>query len=428
VRVILIWALVAIAVAVGAGFTARATAAQTSGRRPTTQSLPLPLPASALPPVDAALDARLRGIAQAAFDREPVGSLTVGVVRGGQLIWTASYGANVPPGAEPGKVAPRPAPADERTVYRIASVTKQFTALMLLQLVNEGVVHLSDPVSRYVPEIQQAQNATPSAAPVTLIQLVTHTSGLAVESDDAADYTQGSVAEWEATLLAALPRTRYTAEPGVRYAYSNVDYAILALALSRAARTPYVKYLHKHIFLPLGMTHTGFSTPPAPAVLAKGYVMQAGQPNGEVPERELLGRGYKAPAGGAFSTVGDLAKFEAFEMGIGPEAVLPKAVLAASRDLLVAGNARADGGYGVGFQVFPYEGHVLLGHLGGIAGYRSLAAFDPADKIGVIVLRNVSEGVIDPLALGKALVSATRLSPPPAPVPTQTRPPAGAAG
>ncbi|MDB5429186.1 MAG: hypothetical protein JWP35_302 [Caulobacter sp.] len=351
------------------------------------------------PPIASALAGRLDGLAGGAFAKEPVGSLTVGVVRDGRLAWTASYGtADLGTGARAG----------ETTVYRVASVTKQFTALMLLQLVNEGVVHLSDPVSRFVPEIRQIRGGRAGAAPVTLFQLATHTSGLAVESDDATTYAKGPVAGWETALLTALPRTRYAAEPGIRYAYSNIDYAILALALSRAAKTPYVKYLHNRIFMPLGMTHTTFNPPVPPGQLARGYVIQAGLPHGETPQRELAGRGYKAPSGGAFSTVDDLARFVAFQMGYGPDKVLPRSVLLANRELLVAGNARLDGGYGVGFQVFQANGYVLLGHLGGIAGYRSLTAFDPEARVGVIVLRNISEGEFDPLALGKSLVRAAR--------------------
>jgi CubicO group peptidase (beta-lactamase class C family) len=353
-----------------------------------------PAPALLAPPVEA----RLAAVADEAYEREPVGSLTVGVVRDGQLVWTASYGqADIATGAR----------ATENTVYRVASVTKQFTALMLLQLVNAGVVKLSDPVARYVPEIRLIKGRRPGDRPMTLMQLATHTSGLAVEADDPGAYTRGPVKGWDRILLAALPHTRYTAPPGEQYAYSNIDYAILALALSRAARTPYVTYVRRHIFAPLGMTHTRFSPPPNLSSLALGYVMRDGLPDGVGPYRELAGRGYKVASGGAFSTVEDLARFVAFQMGYGPESVLPHAALMASRDLIVS-VGRPPGDHGVGFQTFQDGDLTLVGHVGGIAGYRSLTAYDPHGNLGVIVLRNVSEGGIDPVTLGRNLFRVAR--------------------
>lgn len=355
-----------------------------------------PASATALaPPVETRLDA----VADAAFEREPIGSLTVGVVREGRLAWTASYGdADIATGTK----------ANEDTVYRVASVTKQFTALMLLQLINRGVVRLSDAVSRYVPEIRAIKSDWPHAAPITLEQLATHTSGLAVEAEDVAAYTKGPVKGWEKTLLAALPHTRYTAPPGEQYAYSNIDYAILALALSRAARTPYVTYVRQKIFLPLGMTHTRFTPPQDRASLALGYVMRDGEPDGTGPYLELRGRGYKVASGGAYSTVADLARFVAFQMGYGPEAVLPRQALLASRALLVSVGHPPGDPHGVGFQIFQDKDFTLLGHVGGISGYRSLTAYDPRDDVGVIVLRNVSEGALDPVALGTSLVKVAR--------------------
>ena len=136
--------------------------------------------------------------------------------------------------------------------------------------------------------------------------------------------------------------------------------------------------------------------------------MRDGAPDGRIPERELAGRGYKVASGGAYSTVDDLAKFVAFQMGYGPESVLPRQALLASRDLLVSVNGHLDDPHGVGFQIFPDKGFTLFGHVGGIAGYRSLTAYDPMAGIGVIVLRNVSEGAIDPVALGKSLIKTAR--------------------
>jgi CubicO group peptidase (beta-lactamase class C family) len=99
-------------------------------------------------------------------------SFTIGLVAKDGLTWTKSYGY-----ADIGKQLP----ANAETVYRIGSITKQFTALMLLQLATNGTVHLTDPVEQYVPEIRLARDRTPNAPSITLVQLATHTSGLASE-------------------------------------------------------------------------------------------------------------------------------------------------------------------------------------------------------------------------------------------------------
>src|SRR6185369_7767385 len=99
--------------------------------------------------------------------------------------------------------------ADQDTVYRIGSITKMFTAAMLEQLVEAGTVRYSDPVEQYLPEVNSVLGRFPDAAPITLDQLVTHTSGLAVEPDDTENYvTGGPVSAWEKILITALPHTR----------------------------------------------------------------------------------------------------------------------------------------------------------------------------------------------------------------------------
>ena len=243
--------------------------------------------------------------------RNPVGSVTIGIVSGKQLVWSKSYGA-----ADMEKKIP----ADADTVYRIGSITKMFTALMLEQLVDAGKVHLSDPAEKYVPEIKQVKGASPDAPPITLIQLATHTSGLGREPDNIKVATAGPVSEWEKTLLAALPHLRYDFESGTRFSYSNMGFAILGAALERAAGEPYTEYVPKHIFAPLGMTHSALEWNPQLAThLARGYaVMDAGKVDSDTPQRENEnGRGYKVPNGAIYTTVGDMARFASFEMGSG---------------------------------------------------------------------------------------------------------------
>ena len=168
------------------------------------------------------------GLFAAEYKKEHAAGLTVGIVSGRDLVWTKSYGfADIANG--------RPATAD--TVYRIGSITKQFTSLMLLQLVRDGKVHFSDPVEKFFPEVNQVQGRYLGAPPITLIQLATHHSGLKQEPGDVERFTTGPVSQWEQTLIAALPKLQYAYEPGTHFVYSNIGYAILGAALEPSSRS-----------------------------------------------------------------------------------------------------------------------------------------------------------------------------------------------
>jgi CubicO group peptidase (beta-lactamase class C family) len=333
-------------------------------------------------------------------------SFTLGLVRPGGLVWTKSYGY--------ADIATKK-PANTDTVYRIGSITKQFTALMLLQLVHEGKVHFSDPVEKYFPEIHQVKNEYRNAAPITFLQLANHTSGLDAEPDVMATYTKGDLADWEKTLIAALPHTQLAYEPGTRFNYSNIGYAILGAALSRAAHQPYIDYVKQKILLPLGMTHSDFvATPEIRQTLATGYdVLLAGHWDEETPARELAGRGYKVPNGGLFTTVGDLARFEVFEMLGGPESVLPKKELEENLHRIITADHELTGGRGIGFTILNMSGHVFVGHSGGVSGYSALAYVQPVAQTGIIVLRN--ESALGMEKLMQVFAKTLEVKSPPAP-------------
>lgn len=332
----------------------------------------------------------------AEFAKRPIGSVTIGVVSGKQLLWTKSYGD-----ADMEKKTP----ADADTIYRIGSITKMFTALMLEQLVDAGKVHLSDPVEKYFPEIKtvQGRDRFPDAPPITLVQLATHTSGLAREPGDTATYLKGPVSDWEKTLIAALPHTRYQFEPGTRFSYSNIGFAVLGAALARAAGEPYVEYVPKHIFSPLGMTHSAleFNAAMAPH-LSKGYMVGRDNVDSETPQREHAGRGYKVPNGAIYTTVGDLARFASFLLGEGPESVLKTASLERFvNQTAVQADANLSSGYGLGFGVARHDSYTSFGHNGAVAGYQADLQLNRGAGIGVIVFSN---GAANPSALaGRSL-------------------------
>lgn len=337
-------------------------------------------------------------VVRAEFARDSTAGLTVGVVAGAQMVWTASFGF--------ADVAAR-RPAERRTVYRIGSVTKMFTGLMLQQLLAAGTVRLSDPAVRYYPALAGVPGLPPGAPSVTLGQLATMTSGLAAEPRTEGPFWTGPVARWEDALAAALPHARFEAAPGARYAYSNLGYAVLGAALARAARTPYVAWERTRILAPLGMTRTAFEPDAALAAdLARGYEVDArGTLDTTAAARELrTGRGYKVPNGALFTTVDDLARFVAFELGHGPDAVLTPARLDSAYAGVVATSADLDVGYGLGFMAQRRGDFTWVGHSGGVPGYAAMVYFDREHQLGVVLLRNATGGKFRPSRLAADLL------------------------
>jgi CubicO group peptidase (beta-lactamase class C family) len=320
----------------------------------------------------------------AEFAKHAVGSVTVGVVSGKELIWTKSYG-----NADMEKKLP----ADKDTIYRIGSITKMFTALMLEQLVDAGKVHLSDPVEKYFPEMKTVPSDFPGAPPITLIQLANHTSGMDREPADMEKYVQGPVSDWEKTLVTALAHTRFSIEPGTQFSYSNIGFATLGAALGRAAGEPYTEYVPKHIFAPLGMTHTTLNySPDMQSHLSKGYDVEGdGKIEFETPLREQkTGRGYKVPNGAIYTTVGDMAHFASFLLGHGPESVLKTAVLEKNlTNTAVEADFSLSTGYTLGGQLDRRDGYVAFGHGGGVAGYQAGFEMNRDLSVAVIVFANV---------------------------------------
>jgi uncharacterized protein len=294
---------------------------------------------------------------QAARNPNDVG-YTLGVVNRDGLAWTKSYGF---------ADAARSAPATSDTSYAIGYGA--FSAVMLLQLRRDGVVHFSDPVEKYVPETKAVRNPYPDLSSVTLLQLAMHTSGLTL--DAAIKYTTGPAGEWEKALGAALAHTSYEFEPGTHAALSNIDEPVLALALSRAAHQPYSADVKQKILLPLGMTHTEF-----------------------------------APDGAVHSTIGDLARFASFAMLGGPESVLSKSELEENYRRLYVTNSIAipnpNEGFGIGFhgETWTSNHYYVILSVGNTGpGYEAALWFEPRRHTGVILLHQGSGGA----ALGQMI-------------------------
>lgn len=325
-------------------------------------------------------------IAAEMYAADGVGGVAVGVIRGDSLVWSRGYGwAN----------AAERVPVSSTTVFRIGSITKQFTALMFLQLVSERRVQLGDPVEALVPSARSIVGWNSFRRTPSLFELATHTSGLSREAEHVERYASGPVSSWETRLDSALRETRLLNEPGTRYRYSNMGYALLGQALGRAVNEPYVDYVERRILRPLGMRHTAFVYRSSLGPLARGYAVQSGAIDTLVPANEHAGRGFRVPNGALYSTVEDMARFIAFELGHGPPSVLPPAVLDSNFRRHVYVNAAMTDAGGLGFVTVREGTLIFQGHAGDVAGYQAYAVIDRRSDAGMVVLRNVSRGRFD---------------------------------
>ena len=285
------------------------------------------------------------------------------VLEGGKAVFQRSYGlADLEAG-----VASSPT-----TNYRLASVTKQFTAASVLLLVEDGVLTLDDPVRRWLPSLPVA------AEGITLRHLLSHTSGLVDYEDLLPPDQAGQV--YDADVLRLLEREdRLYFPAGSDYRYSNSGYALLALVVERASGQRFAAFLQARIFSPLGMTATLAREDEGPPVpdRAFGYSLIGGrwERTDQSPTSAVLGDG------GIYSSITDLAKWDAAWYD-------DRLLSAPSRALAVQASTATPepdvAHYGFGWRL---QGRMQW-HSGESIGFRNVLLRFPAQRLTVIVLSN----------------------------------------
>ena len=355
-----------------AGFLAVAAAALWACAAPETAQLP--------PEWHPALSTFAETVA-ADVESDSVGGVTVALARDGEVLWTEAFGWADP---EAG------IPAARETIYRTGSISKSFTAVLMAILVDDGVVSLDQPLESLVPEIAELQERPAGANPV-LLQVASHTAGFGREPGLPGAAT-GPIETWTERILESIPTTRYLTPPGTEYSYSNIGFGILGFAMGRAAGEPFMDQVEARIFEPLGMESSTFIVGDALLpMLSKGHANNAdGDVNTERPAQEHLGRGYKVPNGGVYSTVDALAAFAAGVMGRGGASLLSDEMRA--EVLSVQTPEDPESGYGLGFSVTTVDGRVFAGHGGSVSGYTAHLLFEPATGLTVVLLRNYNRG------------------------------------
>ncbi|HYN42562.1 MAG TPA: serine hydrolase domain-containing protein, partial [Thermoanaerobaculia bacterium] len=310
--------------------------------------------------------------------------VVVGVVSRNGLVWSKGYGTTDLAGG---------IPLTPSTRFRIGSVSKVFTATAILQLRDAGKLRLDDPVVRHLPWFK-VPNPFPTAPPITIEHLLTHTSGLSRESPFAAWTTHEFPTREE--LRAAMPRVTVISPPGKTYRYSNLGVALLGEVVAAASGESWASYVKQHITAPLGMNSTT-GAPTAAEVAALPRQHRRKQPDGSRGTLAYYDTGAIAPAAAIVSTLEDLARFAAFELTAdpaGPPAggaqVLSGPTLAEMhRPHFV--NTKWTGGRGLGWGVSRRDGHTYVSHGGWIGGHRADVILDPDRGLAAVALTNADD-------------------------------------
>lgn len=317
-------------------------------------------------------------------------SVVAGVVRDGELVET---------GAVAGDVA---------DAYRIGSITKTFTAVLVLQLRDAGRLRLEDPVGRHVPQAGYAE--------VSLGDLLAHTGGL--QSEPCGPWWERSTGGDAAELIAANDGSGAVAAPGEGFHYSNLGYGLLGEVVARAHGTTWWEAVAQRLLAPLGMHRTTYG-PVAPHAQGLSVEHFTGR---TVPEPHT-DTGAMAAAGQAWSTVGDLATWARVLAGRRPDVLAADSAAEMARD-------RLDAGYGLGLRLLDVRGRRWVGHTGSMPGFLASLFVDPGTGDATIALANATTGLRCDAVPAELTSPAPVATPPAAWEPTTALPPevAGALG
>lgn len=327
-------------------------------------------------------------------ERRRMPGAVMGIVVDGELAWVKAAGA---------QDTETRAPVTPDSVFRIASMTKSFTAMAVLKLRDQGKLSLDDPVSRHVPALAGLPYPTKDSPAITIRHLLTHSEGFPEDNpwgDRQLAQTDETMREWMRT---GIP---FSNAPGVAFEYSNYGFAILGQVVARASGRPYAQYVRDEILRPLGMGASTFEVSEIPRErLAAGYRREG---DAWKPEA-LLAHGSFGPMGGLWTSARDLSRYVAFLMSAFPPRDDPErgpVSRASAREMQQAWRAGgasvfrnavdaplqlSNSSYGYGLGVSQDCRHdYVVGHSGGLPGYGSLMRWLPEYGVGLFAMGNVT--------------------------------------
>jgi D-alanyl-D-alanine carboxypeptidase len=313
--------------------------------------------------------------------------VVVGVIADQELVWAHGFGyADVE----------RRVPMTPATQFRMASHSKLFTATAIMQLREQGRLRLDDPVAQHLPWFR-VKPAGDDDGPITIEQLLSHSSGLPREASD--HWTTLDFPD-EAAVRALMADREAAFAPQLRWKYSNLAYTIAGMIVETVSGESWAGYIERNILQPLGMSSTNVDVDVAGLAIGYGRRM----PDGSRTIMPFTDSRAMAAATGMTSNVEDMAKFVSAQFRRGPRA---------GRQILSTGSLREmhrvrsvestwTSGNGIGFSVSRVDGRNYVGHGGGYPGYTTQTLIQLDDRVGVVVLTNTNDS--DPGAIARQLM------------------------
>jgi len=320
------------------------------------------------------LDQRLKRL----MTKPAMVGMAVGVVENGRITFLRGYGETLAGSGEP--VTPG-------TVFRWASVSKGVAATMVAKLAEEGKIDLQAPVSNYAPDLKLPAGNENRA---TVADLLSHRLGLYRNAYDNKLEEGQDPSVLRQTLVLLNP----TCPPGTCWSYQNVAYDASSEMVSRVTGLTYEQAVRRYLFNPIGMTSGSVSLTGLES--SRSWARPHGSGRRPLP---MVDTYYKVPgAGGVNSNIKDMALWMVAQMGEMPDVLDGRVLDTIHAPYVVTPTERGrlrkflerlgTAWYGYGWRSYDYAGHHIIGHRGGINGYRSLILFDPDKKSGVVALWN----------------------------------------
>jgi CubicO group peptidase (beta-lactamase class C family) len=276
--------------------------------------------------------------------------------------------------------------ADADTRFPIGSLTKQFTAVCILQLAEQGKLKVEDTIRTYLPDYPKQ-----TGDKITLHQLLSHTSGLPNYTADEALMKASDKDHSPAEVLATFEDKPLHFDPGTRWEYSNSNFFLLGLVIEKVSGHSYEQYLQAHLLGPAGMTRTSTIDAPDTPDTATGYATDP-EGNETLVRAKVDSVTVEFAAGALRSTVNDLFRWD--------RALSGTLLLSAASKARMLTPVREEYGYGIGVRVVG--GHVMLLHNGGVSGFRSALYRVPDAGLTVVTLVN---GLAAPEPVADAMLS-----------------------
>nr|WP_314862594.1 serine hydrolase [uncultured Undibacterium sp.] len=314
---------------------------------------------------------------------------TVIVIRDGKTILRKAYGLS----DVENKTALRP-----DTLMLIGSISKQFTAVAILQLIEAGKLNLDDDIHSLLPQLPN------KGQKISIAQLLSHTSGarnfFALPGFGELVTKQVTVPQ----VFDFFKNDALESAPGERFAYSNTNYFLLGLVIEKISGTSYANYMQRHIFKPLQMKHTAYEGQQAKQLMhSQGYLAE----NATLKQVDPFSIDIAYAAGGLVSTVDDLARWD---RAVSEQKLISPALWNQALKPYKLNNG-SESTYGFGWMTFTVRGAPAYGHDGIIPGYNAFALRIPKHKVYVAVLSNYSNLQPDAAFIGTTIAAIAMRNP-----------------